>query len=399
MGPGALAPVQGAQSDPDPDPAFSQWKSAFISRAGRLGLPEAGVIGALADVTPNRDVVAHDRRQPEFTKPISGYLAASAGPERTAEARSRLEAARAWLDPIAAAYRTGPEILIAIWAIESSFGRIQGEDDVIRSMATLAAEGRRQAFAESELVGALRILFSGEVTRAQLKGSWAGAMGQTQFTPLDYLDYAVDADGDGRRDIWGSSADALASTANFLTRKANWLPGGRAQAEALLPDQDFDFGLLEGPIRTPASWAAYGVRPARPEALSPVDEASGASLIAPMGWKGPAFFAFANHRAIKVYNNSTAYALAVGLLAAGVAGAPGLVKPWPEDQPISLNDRMAAQEALRRAGLYSGASDGLFGADTRRAARAWQARQGLPADGYLSYDLVQRLKADPSGPV
>lgn len=375
------------------DAAFEAWKQDFIRRSGELGLSEGDVRAVLEPVTANPDVVALDRRQPEFSRPISGYIATAAGPGRVDAGLSHLQDARPWLDPIAASYRTGPEILVAIWSIETDFGRVQGSDDVIQSMATLAAEGRRRSFAESELVGALKILFSGDAARETLKGSWAGAMGQTQFTPLDYLAYAVDANGDGRRDIWNSAPDALASTANFLVKKADWVPGGSPQVEAVLPKSGFDYALLEGPTKTPDTWASFGVTPAPGRYLRPVDRASGASLIAPMGWRGPAFFAFPNHNAIKTYNNSTSYALAVGLLAAGLAGAPGLVTPWPEDQPISLDDRIAAQDALRRLGFYDGPTDGLFGQDTRKAARLWQASAGLPADGYLSFDLVQRLKA------
>ncbi len=378
---------------PPEDTVFGAWKAAFIDKAAAHDLARDQVTAALAGVIPDTHVIAQDQRQPEFSKPISAYLDATVSSSRVRDGQSHLAAARPWLDPIIDRYQVPGEILVSIWAVESAFGQTQGSDDVIRSMATLAAEGRRQAFAEDELIGALRILFSGEATRAQLTGSWAGAMGQTQFTPLDYLAYAVDGDGDGKRDIWGSSADALASTANFLTKKAHWQPEQSAQMEVAVHAAGFDYALVEGPSKLPSEWAALGVRPADPRPLPEGDRDVACSLIMPMGWQGPGFFAFPNHMAIRAYNNSTSYALAVGLLADRIAGGGPLVQAWPVDQPISLADRIAAQQALTALGYYSGGMDGLLGSGSRKAARQWQISQNLPADGYLSYALIQRLKA------
>jgi membrane-bound lytic murein transglycosylase B len=383
------SPVAGPASDD----LFDAWKAAFIDKAVARGLPRDQVTGALAGVVPDPHVIALDQRQPEFSKPISGYINSTVSAGRVAEARSRLAAIQSWLDPIADRYRVSPEVLVAIWGMESNFGQIQGDDDVIRSYATLAAEGRRQQFAEDELIGALRILFSGEATRGQLKGSWAGAMGQTQFTPLDYLEYAVDGDGDGKRDIWGSAPDALASTANFMAKKGHWQFGQSAQIEVAVHAAGFDYALVEGPAKTPADWAALGVTPVDPRGLPDGDRGVAATLLMPMGWQGPGFLAFPNHMAIRAYNNSTSYALAVGLLADRIAGGGPIVQAWPADQPISLDDRKAAQQALAALGYYSGEVDGLLGTGTRKAARLWQASQNLPADGYLSYALIQRLKA------
>jgi lytic murein transglycosylase len=385
-------------SIPSEDTVFGAWRASFIDKAAALGLPRDSVADALDGVTPDPNVIALDQRQPEFSKPISGYIDATVSPNRVMQGQSHLAAARPWLDPIATQYQVPAEVLVSIWAVESGFGQTQGENDVIRSMATLAAEGRRRAFAEDELIGALRILLSGEVSRAQLKGSWAGAMGQTQFTPLDYLAYAVDGDGDGKRDIWGSSADALASTANFLSKKAHWAPGQSAQVEVAVHQGGFDYSLVEGPAKLPSEWAALGVTPVMPNALRELDAAAPAVLIMPMGWQGPGFFAFPNHMAIRAYNNSTSYALAVGLLADRIAGGAPLIQAWPADQPISLADRIAAQQALASLGFYTGAIDGIIGAGARKAARQWQASQNLPADGYLSYALIQRLKIQAPAP-
>lgn len=378
---------------PQEDTVFGAWREAFIEKAAVQGLPRDQVTQALDGLTPDPHVIALDQRQPEFSKPISAYIDATVTDGRIRQGQEELVSAHPWLQPIADQYPVPAEVLLAIWGVESGFGKFQGADDVIRSLATLAAEGRRQGFAEQELIGALRILFSGEATRAQLKGSWAGAMGQTQFTPLDYLAYAVDGDGDGKRDVWGSSADALASTANFLTKKAHWRAGESTQVEVTAPKSGFDCTLVEGPTLSPAEWALQGVKPADPRLLPEADAASSATLIMPMGWQGPAFLTFPNHMAIRAYNNSTSYALAVGLLADRIAGSGPLVQSWPADQPLSLSDRMAAQQALKQLSYYSGEMDGLLGAGTRKAARLWQASQGLPADGYLSYALIQQLKA------
>jgi lytic murein transglycosylase len=288
-------------------------------------------------------------------------------------------------------YGVPAEILIAIWAMESNFGKFQGGYDVIRSLATLAAEGRRKDWAEGQLFAALRILFTGAATRTQLKGSWAGAMGQTQFTPSDYLAWAVDGDGDGRRDIWNSTPDALASSANFLAHKAAWRRAEPWTREVTLP-AGFDYGLAEGPKQPVDAWSALGVRPAT--GIYRADPSEVAQLLLPAGWTGPAFLAFPNHFAIRAYNNSMAYALAVGLIASGVAGEPGVVHPWPKEPPLTLADRIAAQEALTRLGFDVGVPDGVLGLKTRQAARAWQKTRGLPADGYLNLFLIQRLKAD-----
>jgi lytic murein transglycosylase len=278
--------------------------------------------------------------------------------------------------------------------MESGFGEVQGQMDVVRSLATLAALGRRRPWAEGELIAALRIIASGRAPASRLLGSWAGAMGQVQMLPSTYLSDGVDADGDGRIDIWTSAPDALASAANLLA-KAGWRRGEGWAREVILA-ADFDVGLVEGPAKPPQDWAQIGARRADGLAWTDLDAAAPCVLLLPSGAGGPAFLALPNHFVIRKYNNSMAYALAVGLLADAFAGAPPLVTPWPAETPLSLDDRLAAQGALARLGYNPGSLDGVIGSKAREALRAWQKAQGLPADGYLTPALIARLRASAS---
>jgi len=389
-GVGSLA---GGATGADADPLFDAWLQGFIDRAAGAGWSRPGLTAIFAGVTSDSRVIKADRAQPELSKPVGDYMSAAVS-DRRVDQGMRLHVADAtWLDPLAASYGVPPQILIAIWGMESSYGQVQGGYDVVRSLATLAAEGRRKDWAESQLFAALRILITAQAQRTQLKGSWAGAMGQTQFTPSDYLAWAVDGDGDGKRDIWGSAPDALASTANFMANKAAWRRDESWAREVILPEP-FDYSQAEGAKQPWAAWASLGVRTADGLPIKAADAAEPAGLILPAGWTGPAFLAFPNHYAIRAYNNSMSYALAVGLLADRIYGAAPLLKPWPQEQPIPLADRIAAQEALARLGYDPGVADGVLGLKTRQAARQWQKSRSLPADGYLTFWLIQRLKAD-----
>jgi hypothetical protein len=217
-------------------------------------------------------------------------------------------------------------------------------------------------------------------------------MGQTQFIPEAYLADAVDGDGDGRIDIWTSAPDALASAANLLG-KYGWRRGGGWAREVLLP-AGFDYGVAEGPSQTPDAWALQDVRAATGSSWSEVDAASPAQLIVPAGAAGPAFLVLPNHFVLRKYNNSTSYALAVGLLADRIIGAPPLVAAWPVEPPMTSQDRTGAQQALVALGFNPGTPDGVIGIATRAAIRQWQKRRGLPADGYLTAELSHRLQAE-----
>ncbi|CAN7544071.1 lytic murein transglycosylase [Phenylobacterium sp. LjRoot225] len=373
------------------DMPFDAWAAGFYGRAVAAGIAPALLQREFAGLTPDPRVGGLDNKQPEFSKPLSDYIRGVVSDTRVAIG-ARRSAEVPQLAGIEQRFGVPREILEGIWGMESGFGAIQGDFDVIRAMATLAAQGRRRGFAEDQLIAALELIGSGEVSRSQLRGSWAGAMGQTQFIPSTFVSTAVDGDGDGRRDLWKSPADALASAANLL-RQAGWVPGQDWAREVTVP-AGFDFSVTEGPKRTPADWEALGVRRADGRPWPAADATAQAQLIAPTGASGPIFLLFPNHFAIRKYNNSVAYALGVGLLADRIAGGAGMVRPWPQETPLSLVDRMTAQRVLANLGFDPGAPDGLIGLKSRDALRAWQKARGLTADGYLSPDMVRRLKAE-----
>jgi lytic murein transglycosylase len=393
-------PVQAPAPAPPPQPVtpptvsgdqvFDAWASEFYGRALKAGVSRAVLEREMAGLTPDPSVGRLDSRQPEFSKPISEYLKGVVTGSRVTIGQQRRSAA--YFDSIEQTYGVPREILIGIWALESGYGAIQGDNDVIRSLATLAAQGRRRAWAEGELIAALKIIQSGEHPRARLKGSWAGAMGQTQFIPTTFTSTAVDHDGDGRRDLWASAPDALASAANLLS-KAGWVRGQSWAREVVVP-AGFDWSLSEGPRETPAWWAERGVTRADGLPWTETDQTAKAQLVAPTGAGGPAFLLFPNHFTIRRYNNSISYALGVGMLADRIAGQGDLVRAWPQETPLSLTDRMTAQRALATLGFDPGAPDGVVGMGTRTALRNWQKARGLVADGYLSPDMVARLRSE-----
>ena len=369
---------------------FDDWKQAFIQKAVMRGF-DAGFAAQVFDgVAPLPGVTASESQQPEFSKPASSYMRQAVTPARFTAAANRL-AANANVPEIEQTYGVPKCLLGGIWTMESDLGRVQGNIDVIAALSTLAYNGRRRAWAEDELIAALTILRDHGIARQTLKGSWAGAMGQTQFIPSSYLTLGADGDHDGRVDIWNSDSDALASTANLLA-KAGWKANEEWAVEVILPD-GFDYYLAETAKKKPAEWQALGVKRADGGYFTPAEVDEDATLFLPSGAKGPAFLFLPNHYVIRKYNNSTSYALGVGLLADGICGKAPLSTPWPVEPPLSLDQRMKAQAALKAAGFDPGANDGVVGPATRMAIRNWQRANGLPADGYLSFDLANRFVA------
>ena len=375
------------------DSTFLAWLDGFYARQLADGWSTTVLASVLTGLSPDPRVLSHNASQPEFALPVSDYVNRQATPGVAALGRRKRDSV-AGLGAIHDTYGVPGDILTAIWGMESGFGAGQGDMDVVRSLATLAAEDpRRSAWAETQLVACLKIVATHRAARGELRGSWAGAMGQTQLIPSVFLDTAVSATGGARPDIWGSPADALASAANLLA-KSGWRRGEGWATEVILAPH-FDYGLSEGPKQPPGWWAEHGARRADGRPWSAGDAASQAILLLPSGAGGPAFLAFPNHFVIRSYNNALAYSLTVGLLADRIGGAGPLVTPWPKEIPLSIEDRMAAQTALAHMGYNPGVPDGMIGAGTRQALRAWQKDHGLPADGYLSPEIVARLRSTP----
>ncbi|GGL97240.1 lytic murein transglycosylase [Pseudomonas asuensis] len=378
-----------------PEPSqesFEQWRDRFRQDAQAAGISAATFSRAFTGVTPDDSVIAADRSQPEFTRPVWEYLSSAVSQQRIANGQKLLVQYSSLLAQLEARYGIEPERLVAFWGIESNYGNNMGNKSVVRSLATLAYEGRRPAFAQAQLLAALTIIQNGDITPERMIGSWAGAMGQTQFIPTTYNEHAVDFDGDGRRDIWGSNADALASTANYL-KASGWQDGKPWGFEVRLP-QGFDYAQADMDIRKPLSdWQAMGVQGAAAP-LSPAYSMEQASLLVPAGHRGPAFLVFNNFRTILRYNNSSSYALAVGLLSDSYKGAGKVSAAWPlEDVPLSRSERVELQQRLADRGFTPGTADGIIGANTRKAIRAFQQTLGWPADGYPTPSLLARLRS------
>ncbi len=376
--------------------AFTRWVSDFRARAKSAGIKEATLRAAFDEARYLPRVIELDRAQPEHTRAIWDYLDVAVSPQRIAQGQEKLQQFRAPIDAAAARHGVDPAILVAIWGLESKYGEQVGNTSTLDALATLGFDGRREAWAREQLLAALKILQSGDITRAAMIGSWAGAMGQTQFLPSSFLSYAVDADGDGRRDIWGSVADVLASTANFLSR-SGWRAGQPWGVEVRLP-AEFDVARADPALRRPTSqWAQDGVRGV--ETGAPLPDFADAAILLPAGARGPAFLVGPNFRAILRYNNSNTYALAVGLLAQRLASptnGPAVQTPWPRDlAALTRTQVLALQNALSARGFDGGEPDGMAGNATRNALRRYQRTIGVPADGYPTLELLERLLAKP----
>lgn len=376
------APAEAAQG-------FAQWVADFRATARARGIGEATLRSAFDNVQFLPRVVELDRAQPELTRTVWDYLENTVTAQRVAAGQDKLLQFRNEAEAAASRYGVPSSILVAVWGMESNYGSNYGSTPTIDALATLGFEGRRGDWARAELLAALKILDSGDIGRENMIGSWAGAMGQTQFMPSNFLAYAVDADGDGRRDIWGSMADVMASTANFLSR-AGWQADKPWGVEVRLPP-GFDFGRADTALRqSTAQWAAEGVQGVGGQALPALDDGT---ILLPAGARGPAFLVGPNFRALLRYNNSTSYALAVGLLAQRLSGGPGVQASWPRDLvALTRSQLLELQTALNQRGFDSGTPDGVMGPATRDGLRRYQRSIGLPADGYPSAELLQRLQ-------
>ena len=383
----AAAPLQ-ASPDADHAAGFAQWLTTFSAQALEAGIRPATVRDVLGKAQWLPRVVELDRAQPEFTRTPWAYLDSAVSPQRIAQGQAQLAAHGTALQAAAARYGVPASIVTAIWGMESNYGSNFGTFRTVDALATLAYEGRRRAWAQTELLAALRIIDQGDIAADRMIGSWAGAMGHTQFLPSVFLAYAVDADGDGHRDIWGSVPDVTASTAHFLAR-SGWKAGEPWGAEVQLPPT-FDHARADPAVRqTTAQWEAEGVRSIDG---APLPDLAGASIVTPAGARGPAFLVGNNFRTILRYNNSVSYALGVALLARQIDGGGPVAAPWPREiEPLSRAQLQALQEALNRKGFAAGTPDGVMGPATRAGLRGYQRSLGVVADGYPTLELLQGL--------
>lgn len=389
----SAAPTPTDATEAEHNKKFARWVAEFSTRARAAGIDEATLHSAFDNVRLVPSAIVSDRAQPEFTRAVWDYLDSAVSPQRISRGEARLQQLRSAgnvdIDAIAARYGVPAEVLVAIWGLESNYGSNIGDIPTIDALATLGFEGRREEWARGQLLAALKILQNRDIDRAQMLGSWAGAMGQTQFLPSAFLAYAVDADGDGRRDIWGSLPDVMASTANFLAR-SGWQTGQPWGLEVRLPSS-FDYAHADAEVRQPsAQWANEGVQTLDGAPLPTLPDCA---ILLPAGARGPAFLVGPNFRTILRYNNATSYALAIHLLAQRLAGGPAVQAAWPREvQPLSRSQVLALQTALNARGFDSGTPDGMVGPATQRGVRQYQRSLGLPADGYPTLDLLQRLQ-------
>jgi membrane-bound lytic murein transglycosylase B len=374
------------------DAGFRAWLDAFRPEAQAQGIGAATLDRAFAGVRYNARIIELDSHQPEFTKPIWEYVAAVVTDDALKKGRQKLAEHRRLLERVRQRFGVPPEYVIAIWRIESGFGANFGNFGVVEALATLAYAGRRQDFWKKELIAALRMVESGEVPLQRLVGSWAGAMGHTQFMPSGYLAKAIDFDGDGKRDLWSSLPDVFASTANHLVI-GGWQGNTPFGIEVRLP-AGFRYDLADTLRQPVAEWTKLGVTlpDGRPLPAWPGDT----GILVPAGHKGPAFLVSGNYRALLDYNNATAYALALGLFAERLRGGGRVAKPWPvDDRQLSRSEKEELQRLLLERGFDPGKIDGMIGPASRAAIRGFQQKHGLPADGYADYAFLELVRRSP----
>lgn len=386
-----------AQGKPSPKPAtkpaatspklgFSAYLQSLWPLAQARGVPRATFDAAIGGLTPDPSIVALTKKQAEFSKPIWGYLSSAVNGSRIARGQS---AAQEWATALATAQSTHGvprEIILGIWGMETNYGSFKGNMDVIRSLATLAHLRYRDGFFQGELLIALDMLAKGKAERAEMRGSWAGAMGHTQFMPSSYMQYAIDQSGDGHADIWDNVPDAIGSTGNYL-KGYGWQHGLPWGMEVKLP-AGLDLTTIK---RGFSAWGGAGVKRVDGAAMPWSGEAT---LFLPAGIAGPAFLVTANYDVIKKYNNSDAYALAVAHLGDRIMGRAAIQGDWPVGAPqLSPKQREEVQRRLKALGHYSDKVDGRLGSGTREAVRRFQLANRLVADGHANPALLARLKA------
>lgn len=403
----AISVTSQAQTTTDPqtqaaaplteEEAFTQCRVALVAQAEAQKISRATIDEALAKVQFSARVIELDRQQPEFTTTFADYLNRRVTPARVAQGRELLQQHRPLLDRASTQYGVPVQYLVAFWGLETNYGSFFGKMSVLDSLSTLACDPRRSDYFTAELMDALRILDEGAIKPERMEGSWAGAMGHVQFMPSAFLRHAVDYDGDGKRDLWGSIPDAMGSAAHFL-QNLGWERGSRWGREVKLPT---GFAYLEAGLKNHKplqEWHQLGVRQANGNALPKADIK--AALLVPAGHQGPAFLVYDNFNVIMGWNRSEFYALAVGHLADRIIGAGELYQSPPTDAPRLHRDQVInLQEKLQQAGIELGEADGIFGPASRRALSEYQQARGLIADGFPSTKVLELLGVDLNAPL
>jgi len=369
---------------------FASCAAELRADALKRGISAATFDRAFQGLRPDPKILELQDAQPEFVTPLWDYLAALVDDERIADGRAMLARHARELDAVERRFGVNRHVVVAVWGVESDFGRIQGTRPLVQSLATLSCGGRRQQLFRAELTAALKIVDRGDVPLERLTGSWAGAFGHTQFMPTTFLSLAVDMDGDGHPNIVDSIPDALGSTANFLAKRG-WEEGEAWGFEVVAPP-GVDFAAEGRRVKRPyAHWARTGVR--RVDGR-PLPSEGSAGLIRPAGTGGPVFLVSRNFDAAFAYNAATSYALAIVHLADRLKGGPAFATPWPTDDPgLSRAERREVQERLAAKGYDIGRPDGVIGEKTRRAVADFQAGLGRPADGRAGRIVLEALRA------
>ncbi len=374
--------------------SFDAYLADMIAQAVAQGVSPETATNALSGLVPNARVLELNADQPEFTRPVWVYLANAVSDRRISDGTAMRARHRAVIEQAARRFGVDPDVIVAIWGLETDFGGNLGGFNVIESLATLGWKGTRTEFWRAELVAALKIVDAHDINASGMMGSWAGAMGHTQFMPSTFLVHARDGDGDGKRDIWTSLEDVFASTANYLSAHG-WKTGQPWGFEVKLP-RSFAYETADITIERPLShWMEEGVTRIGGGTLSGPGLAASdsASILLPAGHKGTAFIVFNNFRTILKYNNSTSYGLGIGHLSDRISGGPAISGTWPVDEPVlSVDQRKELQRELNRLGFPVGNPDGVIGKRTRAALREWQLSAGVIPDGYPTLALLDRLK-------
>lgn len=374
---------------PDPATRFRTFLQSFRTEAIAAGVREDVYDRATASIAFNPRVEQLNLAQPEFVRPVWDYLDNAISDARVNRGRDLIGINADLFARLQATYGVPEEVITAIWGMETGYGANLGSFNLFEALATLAFEGPRAEYGRRQLIAALKIAQTEDRDPSTMTGSWAGAFGNTQFVPTTFLERAVDGDGDGKRDLWGSPADALASTANYLSR-SGWKPGETWGEEVRLP-ADFAYENADPDIRMPVSdWSAKGVHKLNGEPLS--ESAEPAAIFLPAGARGPAFLVHENFYAILKYNFATSYALAVSVLSDRLKGASGIAGSWPRgEEMLSTRQRITLQEGLTTLGYDTGGVDGVLGRRTRAAIREFQKARGIAADGYATASLLTRI--------